>query len=96
MISEDARAKQRSTLWPDMLRNETTVLGFLWNGSRTATPVQRVGIAIIALVFFVVPSLLLLYVLTHTDSSMSRFVPALFSLLILAIGCKVLRNAFRH
>ncbi len=95
IVSDDVRARQRNTIWPDTLRNETTFLGFLWNGSPTATPVQRVGIALIALIFFLIPALLLLYVMAHTDSEMSRFVPVAFALLTLAIGCKLLRNAFR-
>jgi len=95
-ISDDVRARQRNTIWPDTLRNETTLLGFLWNGCPTATGIQRAGIAVISLIFFLVPSLGLLYVAALKAETRSPLVPVLVSAPVLAIGCKLLLSAFRH
>jgi hypothetical protein len=50
-LIEDARARQRNTLWPDAMVNSSSVDALLWKGSPNATKVQRVGIAIWGMCF---------------------------------------------
>jgi hypothetical protein len=95
---DDIRARQRNTVWPDTLRNGRTVDAFLWKGSPHATIIQRVGIvvfaswSVIAGLFF---SSLAHDVYSEGDSEAS-FILALPALFFLVIGCRLLRNAFRH
>jgi magnesium-transporting ATPase (P-type) len=53
-IREEAEAKQRGVMWPDMLRQSRSIDGFLWNGDRKATPVQRAALVLYSLMFLFV------------------------------------------
>jgi len=90
----DVQARQRNTVWPDTLRNGRTVDGFLWKGSSTATPVQRLGIAIFGLAFLV-PAFFFAYLAVFKTSSGTSLFLILFALFWLAIACRLLGNAFR-
>ena len=88
---DDARARQRNTAWPDTLRNGVSVDALLWKGSRDATTVQRVGIAIFGLA-------LLSAGLNFAYMSYSRHsaVIAIFSIPFLLLGLRVFWNTFRR
>ncbi len=48
---DDVEASQRNIVFPDTVRNNSRVDRLLWNGSRDASLVQRVGIAFFGLTF---------------------------------------------
>jgi len=52
-FEEEVRARQRNTVWPDPLRNSSSVDRLLWKGSPNATLLQRVGVAIFASAFLI-------------------------------------------
>ena len=90
-LSEDVRARQRNTVWPDTLRNGLSVDALLWKGSRTATTVQRVGIAIFGLAFFF-SGLCFAYMAYATHN----IIPAIPSALFALLGLRGFRNTFRR
>src|SRR5450755_621672 len=92
-LLDDVRARQRSTVWPDTLRNGRTVDGFLWSGSSDATPVQRIGSAIVGLAFLAVGFTFVYIAVSKGGSGPSLFI-MLFGLFWVVIGCKLLGNAF--
>jgi hypothetical protein len=52
-IREELEARQRSYLWPDYLRANRNVFEFLWKGDPRAKFVQRAGLIIFAMHFWV-------------------------------------------
>jgi hypothetical protein len=70
--------------------------GFVWKGSSDATVVQRVGIAIFGLVFLVCAFMFAYLALRASSKSAlgEALLMVLFTLFCLAVGYKVLRNAF--
>jgi hypothetical protein len=90
-LIEDVGASQRNTLWPDAMVNSSGVDGLLWKGSPKATKVQRVGIAIFGLTFA------FLGVIFETIASEKHETfPAIFGLLWIALGAKLVINAFKR
>jgi len=51
-LVEDVKARQENTVWPDTLKNSSSVDAFLWKGSPDAPLVQRMGAWILGLFFF--------------------------------------------
>jgi hypothetical protein len=91
-VREDVERRQRNTVWPHTVRNARSVDAFLWNGNPNAPMVQRVGAVIWGLGFVVCAALLVYIALSR-----SGFWPFLaFALGSGYIGCRMLRNAFRH
>lgn len=88
---EDARIRQSNTLWPDAMINSSSVDALLWKGSPKATKVQRVGIAIFGLTFA-----LLGVIFELIASQKHKLFDALLGLLFLALGIKLLLNAFKR
>ncbi len=88
-LLDDVRARQRNTVWPDNLRNGLRVNALLWKGSRDATTVQRVGIAIFGLA-------LLSAGLNFAYMSYSQHstVIAIVSIPFLLLGLRVFWNTF--
>jgi hypothetical protein len=48
---EEIKAKQRNTVWPEMLANSRAVDSLAFLGDRNATPVQRIGIGLFGAFF---------------------------------------------
>jgi hypothetical protein len=92
-FSDDLQARQRNTVWPDTLRNGRTVDAFLWKGSPDATPVQRVGSAIIGLAFLAM-GFTFVFISVYREGSGSSLFIMLFGLFWILIGCKLFGNAF--
>ena len=92
-FNDDVQARQRNTVWPDILRNGRSMDGFLWNGSPDATPVQRAGSAIFGLAFLAA-GFAFAYIAVSKGGSGASLLIMLCGLFWVVIGCKVLGNAF--
>jgi hypothetical protein len=90
-LIEDVRASQGNTLWPEAMVNSSSVDALLWKGSPKATKVQRIGIAIWGLTF---ASLGAFFELLASEKHEPFLV--FFGLLWLALGAKILLNAFKR
>ena len=94
MLKEVER-KQGAATWPETLEAGHSVDEFLWKGDPKATPVQRMGLFIFAVMFlglfvgFVVFTFIDRY---WTNKLMGLF----FATLTGIFGFRFLRNAFRH
>jgi hypothetical protein len=88
---EEIRAKQRSTVWPDAMRNSRSVDAFLWKGSPDAPLVQRIGAWIFGLTF-------ILCGLGWVSVAYEKgdFVFGALSIVWFALGGKVFLNGFRR
>ncbi len=76
---------------PDTLRNSLSVDAVLWKGSRDATTVQRVGIAIFGLAYFTA-GLSFAYMAYSRHSA----VIGIFSIPLILLGLRVFWNTFRR
>ena len=97
MLKEIQR-KQGPTKWPETLEAGRSVDEFLWKGNPRATPVQRVGLAVFAVMYlFLFVGLMVVMVklvLLH-DWINIVFVLAMAALIGIA-GFRLLRNVFRR
>jgi hypothetical protein len=96
LVSDDVRTRQRNTVWPDTLRNGRVLDSFVWKGSPDATLVQRVGIALFGFLFLCPAFVLVRFGVLQPGPAAFRTLMLLFALPWVAIGCKMLRNGFRH
>jgi hypothetical protein len=94
-IREEAEAKQRGILWPDMLRSGSTVDEFLWKGDPRAKPVQRAGLALFGTFFLIIASIGVAVGCTQ-DNWPGRVIGIAFGSLAGIAGVRFMRNAFRH
>jgi hypothetical protein len=92
-IRRNVEIAQRATTFPDTLRAGTSVDAFLWHGDPRATPVQRAGLVIFALIFlsssigFVA---LMIWKLTGSE----RLAPLLPLALSSIAAARLIRNVF--
>ena len=94
-LFSEIQAHQRSTIWPDTLRNSVLVDAFVWKGSPTATPVQRIGTALFGMLLSC-PALLLIGFGFSESNVFLRTFMLLCAIPWIVIGCRLLGNAFRH
>ena len=87
---EEVSAKQRNTVWPDTIRNSSSVDAFLWKGSPDAPLIQRIGAWIFGVTFILVR-------FGWLDAAYERHWPVfgVLSLVWIAVGGKVFLNGFR-
>jgi hypothetical protein len=94
-IREEAEAKQRAILFPDMLRSGRSVDDFLWNGDPRAKPIQRAGLALFGTLFLGMASVGVVLVFTQ-DNWPGRIFGIVSGLLAGIAGVRYMRNAFRR
>jgi hypothetical protein len=92
-IREDIEAKQRATVWPDTLRNGSSVDAFLWKGDQHAKPIQRAGLFVFGVAF------LLIAIAISSTPFQKKFedgwgVDFLMAFAALLLSMRLLRNAF--
>ena len=87
-VIEDHKAKQRNLTWPDVLRGSRSVDEFLWKGARDAPMVQRIGAIILALAYLAVA----LFFISWTTNG-GGWLSGLFSLVLIAVGAKIVHSA---
>ena len=90
-LVDELRSRQKNIVWPDPLRNSRNVDEFLWRGSPSATPVQRLGAAIFGIFFAAIGAANM--DLGHGRHSTVQFVIGLLASLL---GLRILANAFRR
>ena len=92
-IREDVEAGQRSTVWPDTVRNGSSVDAFLWKGDPHAKPIQRAGLIVFAFMFlfFAIVIASLAFQKGFGDGWKIDLIMALPALLI---SMRLFRNAF--
>jgi len=83
-IREDVEAKQRAVIWPDTIRNGSSVDAFLWRGDPHAKLIQRVGLVVFGLMFllFAIVIASIPFEKNFEDGTAVDFLMALFALLI--------------
>jgi hypothetical protein len=94
-IREEAEAKQKGILWPDMLRSSRSVDEFLWKGDPRAKPVQRIALVLYGTLFLILTSVCLAVGWKQDDWLARVIVIAIGSLAGIA-GVRFMRNAFRR
>jgi hypothetical protein len=87
----EIRERQRNIVWPDTMRNGRSVDALLWKGSRDATTVQRVGIAIFGLCFLVAG-----LGFAYMAYLGREIILAAFAAIPTLLGLRLLRNVFRR
>jgi hypothetical protein len=90
-LVEEIEAKQRNTLWPDTMKNSSSVDEFLWKGSPDALLVQRMGAWIFGLLFILVGIGWLLVAIQK-----QYWVVGVLSIFWFFIGGKIFLNGFRR
>jgi hypothetical protein len=94
-IREEAEAKQRGILWPDMVRQGRSVDEFLWKGDQRAKPVQRIALVLYGTLFLVLASVCVA-VGWRQDDWLVRVIAIAIGCLAGIGGVRFMRNAFRH
>jgi hypothetical protein len=87
---EEIKAKQRNTVWPEMLANSRAVDSLAFLGDRNATPVQRIGIGLFG-AFFVLAGIAFIGI----GRDLHSILPFLVSFVAFLLGGLVLFNAVR-
>ncbi len=95
-IREEAEAKQRGVLWPDMLRQSRSIDEFLWKGDRKAKPIQRAALVLYSMMFLSVTVIFVILAWKINDDWLLRGVCIAIGCLLGAGGVRFMRNAFRH
>jgi hypothetical protein len=93
LIREELEARQRSILWPDYLRANRNVFEFLWKGDPKAKLVQRVGLILFALHFWVAGVFFAAFAWS-SEAWISRIIGSLPGLIFVLISIRVFLNAF--
>jgi Flp pilus assembly protein TadB len=87
--------RQSPTTFPETLRAGRSVDEFLWKGDPKATPVQRVGLFIFAVMFlFVFVGFVVFTIIDHYW--LNKLMGLAFATLSGIVGFRLLLNAFRH
>ena len=94
-LKADVEARQRATCFPDTLETGGSVDAFLWKGDPKAKPVQRAGLIVFGILFF------LLGVAIASIPFQKDFEDGSPMAFLLALGClyvafRLLHNAFRR
>jgi hypothetical protein len=89
-LIDEIKDRQSNTLWPDAMKNSSSVDEFLWKGSPDAPLIQRMGAWIFGLTFI----LLGLGLFDIAYEKHDR-VTGVFSLIPFFIGIKIFLNGFR-
>jgi hypothetical protein len=92
-IREETEQAQRTTLWPDNLRNTKTVYAFLWQGDPNAKIVQRVGLIVFAL-FFLIWAVYILSSFAEAQPEDRSALGLMAGLVFALISVHLIRNAF--
>ncbi len=95
-FSNEIEARQRNILWPDTLRNEGILDAILLKGSPNATLAQRIGMVLIGLMYSAPGILLACLGLFEEGPVLYKVCLFVLGLPFLALGGKIIRNAFRH
>lgn len=90
-LREDVELRQRNTVWPDTMRNGITVDGYLWKGDPNAPRIQRIGAFMFGLIFLFMAGIW--FYLARRDIFWPLY---LFAAAFGYVGCRLLRNAFKH
>jgi hypothetical protein len=87
---ESVEARQRNTIWPDVLRGSRSVDELLWKGARDAPLVQRIGVLILALAYLVVA-----VVFISMAVEQGSWFAGTFAAILFGVGGWFIRNALR-
>jgi hypothetical protein len=90
-LIDEIKDRQSNTLWPDTMKNGSSVDEFLWKGSPDAPLVQRMGAWIFG-IFFLLCGVCFLEFAREKRS----WVVLVFSLVVFLLGGKVFLNGFRR
>ena len=91
-IREEIEAKQRTVLFEDGLRAGRSVDEFLWKGDPKAKPIQRAGLVVFGLMFFL-PTIFAFTAFAEKHSEAASYFGFLLGLGFLLISIRLFRNA---
>jgi hypothetical protein len=92
---QEINRKQGPVSWPETLEAGRSVDEFLWKGDPKATPVQRVGLAIFAVMFLCLFVLSIVVMIVGHDAP-TIVIGGLLGTLTGIAGFRLLRNVFRR
>ena len=87
---ESVEARQKSILWPDVLRSGRSVDKLLWKGASDAPLVQRIGIMILASAYLIVA-----VVFIAMAAEQGSWLEGVFASVPFGVGGWFIRNALR-
>ena len=90
-LIEEVKARQSNTVWPDTLRNSSSVDAFLWKGSSNAPLVQRIGAWIFGLTFVLLALAMAEVAYEKRDWSFGSI-----AVIFLMVGARICVNGFRR
>ncbi|MGA3370453.1 MAG: hypothetical protein ABSC48_01705 [Terracidiphilus sp.] len=94
-IREEIEAKQRSILWPDGLRAGKSVDEFLWKGDPKAKPIQRAGLIVFAVTYWLLGVLMIAICWARAnDEWAARFLGSLIGAAFVLVSIRLFLNAF--
>jgi peptidoglycan/LPS O-acetylase OafA/YrhL len=91
-IREDVEARQKATVWPDTLRNGSSVDAFLWRGDPHAKPIQRAGLVVFGLTFLLL-AICVASIPIQKDFEDDWAIVFLMALFVLLISMRLFRNS---
>jgi phosphotransferase system glucose/maltose/N-acetylglucosamine-specific IIC component len=91
-VRAEIEAKQKSILWEDGLRNGRSVDEFFWKGDPKAKPVQKAGLVVFAVFFWLLGVFLIASVWAREEWG-GRFFGSLMGLAIVLVSIRLFFNA---
>jgi len=92
-IREEIEAKQRTVLFEDGLNAGKSVDEFLWKGDPNAKPIQRAGLVVFAVTFWIV-GIFIIAIGWAKDEGLGCLVVSLVGSAFVLVSIRLLRNAF--
>jgi hypothetical protein len=92
-IRQETEDKQKNILWEEGLRNGKSVDEFLWKGAPNAKPIQRAGLVIFGLTFWLI-GVFIIAIGWARDEGVACLVTSLVGSAPVLISVRLLRNAF--
>lgn len=92
-IREEIEAKQKAILWPDALRAGRSVDAFLWRGDPKAKPIQRAGLVVFAVTYWLLGVLFIAMGWARYEG-FACLVTSLIGSAFVLLSIRLVRNAF--
>jgi phosphotransferase system glucose/maltose/N-acetylglucosamine-specific IIC component len=92
-IREEIEAKQRTVLFEDGLRAGKSVDDFLWKGDPNAKPIQRAGLVVFGLTFWLL-GILLIAISWAKDEGIATVIGSLIGSAFVLVAIRLFWNAF--
>ena len=92
-IRQEVEQSQNATVWPDTLRNGRSIDAFLWHGDPNAKPIQRAGLLVFAVTFWLLGVFFIALSLA-SDEWGGKIIGSLMGLSGVLLSIRLFFNAF--